>query len=738
MAAGRRRSWIAIGGATAAVAIGVFGAVALATPSGLSAPSFTHIAPHLTWSDTDTPPSYTVQRSGPACTGFADVGSPTPDKFFDDTTLQPGGPDDGPYCYQVAGGTETASVLYDTTAPGIQITNPVNASLVSGVVQIGATATDAGSNVDTIALSVAGPGQAITYPVAHASPGSASLNASGAWDTSVLATDGASYVVTAVATDRAGNTATVTATATVDNTAPAAPSVSAVQNPVAGKPTLVWTPKAGETYSVYRDGALLDGTAMPPWNEPTELAPGTYDYGVIAKDSVGNPSPAGHASVVVIPPSVTAPRSLSATSPTNAIPHLTWQQPVTFAVLNWLIYRDGALIATIGAATTSFDDAGVGAQGPHTYAVQATNGSVVGDMSSSVSVIYDTTRPTLDPASATANPNGSISLSWPDASDPPPGSGISSYVVRRGSGTSAPPDASSGAAVCTLTPPANACTDSSAKSGTTYGYAVFAIDAAGNLARREASAKAADTLPPDAVAGLKVVSFDRTYARLGWTVPALKGTDSDLAGYKVLRLRPGTKAPLNPQDGTVVCRNDDPKDNICDALNLTTGKRVWFAVYAHDEVPNYSAPMVVSIVPRSVDRKAPHKPTKVKLARDGLNYTLTWVSPRDRDLSKFRVTLYNKKPAPRPSKGKAIVTGRVLHATFTLKPGKRVYVNLFALDVVGNFSRVSKLIVTPQIVAKSKHKTTQQQPAKKKPVKKKPARKKAVPEKPVSVTIQKA
>ena len=40
MAAGRRRNWIAIGGATAAVAIGAFAAVAWAAPTGLTAPPF--------------------------------------------------------------------------------------------------------------------------------------------------------------------------------------------------------------------------------------------------------------------------------------------------------------------------------------------------------------------------------------------------------------------------------------------------------------------------------------------------------------------------------------------------------------------------------------------------------------------------------------------------------------------------------------------------------------------------
>jgi hypothetical protein len=123
---------------------------------------------------------------------------------------------------------------------------------------------------------------------------------------------------------------------------------------------------------------------------------------------------------------------------------------------------------------------------------------------------------------------------------------------------------------------------------------------------------------------------------------------------------------------------------------------------------------MVSIVPHNIDNTPPHKPTKVRLTHSGLTYTLRWVSPRDKDLSKFRVTLYNKSPAKRPSLGKAVVTGRVLHATFTLRPGQVVYVNLFALDVSTNYSRVSKLIVAPgKIVAKSKHKVTKKKAARK-------------------------
>ena len=110
------------------------------------------------------------------------------------------------------------------------------------------------------------------------------------------------------------------------------------------------------------------------------------------------------------------------------------------------------------------------------------------------------------------------------------------------------------------------------------------------------------------------------------------------------------------------------------------------------------------------------------------------MSPRDRDLSKFRVTLYDKGPAPKPSKGKVVGQGRVLHATFTLKPGKRTYVTLFALDVVGNYSKVSKRIVAPgkAVVPKSKKK----KPAASK-TGEKPAAKKTSSSRPPKKTVKK-
>ena len=63
----------------------------------------------------------------------------------------------------------------------------------------------------------------------------------------------------------------------------------------------------------------------------------------------------------------------------------------------------------------------------------------------------------------------------------------------------------------------------------------------------------------------------------------------------------------------------------------------------------------------------------------------------------------------------------------TLKAGQVVYVNLFAIDLSGNFSRVTRLIVMPDklIEPKSKHKKV----AKKKVAKQKASGTKTPPKK---------
>jgi hypothetical protein len=246
--------------------------------------------------------------------------------------------------------------------------------------------------------------------------------------------------------------------------------------------------------------------------------------------------------------------------------------------------------------------------------------------------------------------------------------------------------------------------DSSALSGTTYGYAVFAIDGAGNVARQTVSVKPTDSLSPDAVSGFHA-SVGPTNAHLMWDLPARTGRNADLAGFRIIRLADGVTSPTNPRDGSAVCPGLGPKDSDCFIQNLATGKKVTFAIYAADEVPNYSAATLLTLTPKG-DGKKPGLATKVRLTRVGARLTLRWVSPKDPDLSHFVVNLNRNGPAKNPGVRPIVFKGRKLTASFTLKPKQIAYVNLFSIDLSGNYSRVTRLIVMPDnlIVAKAKKK----------------------------------
>jgi hypothetical protein len=700
----KRKRWFVTAGATAAVAIGVWAAVAMATPGNVSAPALTN-APVVSWTESAGPATaYDLQRADGACPGtsFATVGSTGSGVLSRADTP----PNDGTFCYRVVGhygdpdapetSADTAQVVFDATAPAVPMfSSPAAGATLHSPITVAAGSSDSsGVALKSLTISVVNGATLVSVLGAN--------QASTQWTPA----DG-SYVLRAVAVDRADNASETTIPVTVDSTPPPAFQIIAPAS-VPGGPTLSWSLPGGPyTFTITRDGAAVDPPVVTsPWTDLGNPAPGLHSYVVTATDTAGNTASAS-ANVLVTPPSATQPRQLSASSPTNAVPHLTWLPPVTFAVTSWQVYRDGVALPPItDAATTSFDDATVGAQGAHLYSVQALDNGRPGDMSTSITVTYDTLAPAFGAVTATPNVDGSVALSWPDAADASPGSGLSKYIVRRGAQTTPPADPSSGTGICTVTLPApTGCVDSAAVSGSIYGYSVFAIDAAGNLTRQVTSARALDSLPPDPVSGFRA-AVGPTNAHLEWNVPARQGKDADLAGYRIIKLGTGIKQPTNPRDGTEVCPGLGFDDGDCFVQSLSTRTPVTFAIYAMDASNNFSAPTTLTVTPSSSDHKKPGLPKKVKIKRVGAKITMTWVSPKDRDLSKFRVTLFNKGPAKRPSLGKAIVTGRVLHASFKLEAGQVVYVNLFAIDLSGNYSRVTRLIVMPDKLfePKSKHK----------------------------------
>jgi hypothetical protein len=169
---------------------------------------------------------------------------------------------------------------------------------------------------------------------------------------------------------------------------PPAPTNLAVTSPTSASPLLTWGTSFGATsYNVYRDGALL-GQATTNAYTDTSALPGTYSYYVTAVNSAGESAPSNTASAQV---AIGAPTNLTAPTPTNKAPALTWNSVTNAAYYN--IYRNGADIGS--STTTSFIDNNA-AQGSNTYSVIAVSlNGIESSPSATITVVYDTTSPTI-------------------------------------------------------------------------------------------------------------------------------------------------------------------------------------------------------------------------------------------------------------------------------------------------------------------------------------------------------
>ena len=167
-------------------------------------------------------------------------------------------------------------------------------------------------------------------------------------------------------------------------------------------------------------------------------------YTVRAYDAAGNSTLSNAGIVRIDSTAVSAPRGVTAPTPTKAAPVLSWQAPVTFAVGHYDIYRDGKLLgATSTPAALSYTDL-TAAEGVHDYAVLARDAANnAGVLSASFKVTYDVTAPASGGSPTASVVAGGVSLAWPAASDAL--SGIAGYVVRRAAGA-VPPAGSTAAA----------------------------------------------------------------------------------------------------------------------------------------------------------------------------------------------------------------------------------------------------------------------------------------------------
>ncbi len=400
-------------------------------------------------------------------------------------------------------------------------------------------------------------------------------------------------------------------------------------------------------------GTVASIPGAPTFSFSDKSAPdqATSVYVVRAYDGANHFADSTAVSVLVDSRAVSAPRSVTAATPTAAAPVLNWQAPATFAVNHYDVYRDGLFVASTTGAPTTFTDASA-AEGTHDYAVLARDAAAhPGVLSSSFRVVFDKTAPTSGgAATAQVLGTGQVNLAWPAAGDAL--SGVAGYIVRRASGGTAPAAPDAGSAVCAPAQPG--CADAAAGTGT-WSYGVFARDAAGNVALIGAIANVTvvDKLAPLAPTKLTVTrpkskkkSKGIVFA-LHWVSPTAADLDRVVV---VLNLR---RAPVGPADGKTVYHGLGSSARI----HLLAGQTGYVAIYSFDHSGNFSpAPLRKTVTLAALISLRPLSGSLVRSSSP----VLTWKATKGS-------TYYNVQVF---RNGKRMLVGWPSKAAYRIPPGR--------------------------------------------------------------------
>jgi hypothetical protein len=608
-------------------------------------------------------------------------------------------------------------LVIDGTAPTGSVDvgfSDIPGAWVHGQTQLSSsTANDATSGVSQINYQISGDNGANWQTVAQAHSVGTSPPWAVNWDTTNKA-DGR-YLVRAQIIDAAGNVWNGPGVnVRIDNTKPAVPTLTGPGGTVISSPTLTWTqvndngdPSTMSGLAGYQVFLTPPGsstaskvfetrdTTVHSFTDTSATGAGVYKYQVRSFDVAGNLSNfSSTVSVIVDPTSLTAPQVSSTPQPipTNHPPHLSWLPPVsqTFSVSGYRIFRDNVAIKDVGQGVLAFDDLSSLPDGLHTYVIQALSTSGGGTLSRPIPYFLDTKAPSVTSFSAVTDPDATVTLNWSAVSDASPSSGLTPLIIRRGLAGSPPATPNDGTAACASPQPTStSCTDTGTVSGTTYSYAFFATDQAGNQTRLTASVKALDTTPPEPPGPVTAEPIPGGVV-IHWVLSPSKDVDH----YLIRRLS-GAAAPATAHDGLPSPDAEIPSlDTQASTTALTNGSTYSFSVFAVDGAGNVSRPSsVLGVHPGAggkVDHTPPHQPKKFRAVLKGKLIILTWKRPTDKDYLSTALYL-NRAHKPRNWKDGVRLDSFTKQTRMVLalkplriKPGKAFWLSLVARDKVGN------------------------------------------------------
>ncbi|HZT33777.1 MAG TPA: fibronectin type III domain-containing protein [Bryobacteraceae bacterium] len=393
--------------------------------------------------------------------------------------------------------------------------------------------------------------------------------------------------------DAAGNaspvvTVTVTTLSPPDTTPPSYPvgltGVAVAWNQI----NLTWVASTDNVgvagYQIFRGSsatslAPLGGSTTPGYTDTLVAPSTTYYYAVAAYDAAGNFS--SKSAVVMVtsladttPPTV--PQHLTAQAVSMTQVNLAWAASTdNFMLAGYKVYRGtspSALTLLAVITSTSYSDTLAAPKTTYYYTVAAVD--VAGNLSAQSPAVTVTTPADLVPPStpaglqATSTSLTQVSLAWSASTD---NYKVVGYRIYRGA------SASSLTLIGSST--TTSFTSASLQAGTTYYFAVAAVDLSGNLSP-QSPAVAVQTLPdtvaPSVPAGLTATVASGSKVSLTWT----PSTDNvKVAGYKVYR---GTSATsLTLLAGSATTANTDTR--------TVSKKTYYYAVCAYDPSGNTSA-----------------------------------------------------------------------------------------------------------------------------------------------------
>lgn len=266
----------------------------------------------------------------------------------------------------------------DTTPPTVSVTSPAAGSILSGNVNLTATASD------NVAIA------AVQFKVDNANVGAGIAAAPFSFMLDSTTLSNGNHVIAAVATDTSGN-ATTSATVsvkvdnTVSDTTPPTVSLTSPANGATVSGTVAVQATASDNVSVASVQFQLDGANVGSadlsspyaysW-DTTKSSNGTHFLTAIAKDAAGNSKTSSAVSVTVknsgtsdtTPPSV--PTGLAASAASSSQINLNWNASTdNVGVAGYNVYRNGTKVGS--ASGTFFQDAGLTASTTYSYTVAA-------------------------------------------------------------------------------------------------------------------------------------------------------------------------------------------------------------------------------------------------------------------------------------------------------------------------------------------------------------------------------